>query len=96
MLSVWLHDINMDQEPPIETLFGKGLSAYPSNWRTDPGQQGEIELGSYVEVRSGPYAELRGVVTYLERGFVWARLEGDGYDLRFRRDLLEIVQSSPE
>lgn len=85
----------MDQEPPIETLFGKGLSAYTTNWQTDPGQQGEIELGNYVEVRNGPYAELRGVVTYLERGFVWARLEGDSYDLRFRRDLLDIVQSNP-
>lgn len=73
----------------MENLFGKGLSAYPSNWQSQPQGQEEIELGSYVEVISGPYSELGGVVTYRERDYAWVRLDGDSYDLRFRLDLLQ-------
>lgn len=72
----------------METLFGKGLSAYPSNWVAPAATGEQVELGNYVEVLSGPYAELQGVVTYMERDYVWVRLDGDGYDLRFRKDLL--------
>lgn len=75
----------------MENLFGKGLSAYPSNWERSPDQQVEIELGGYVEVMSGPYAELHGVVTYMERDYAWVRLDGDAYDLRFRLDLLRAI-----
>jgi transcription antitermination factor NusG len=71
----------------MENLFGRGLSAYPSNWTPPPGI-GEIELGSYVEVAEGSYAGLLGVVTYVEQDFAWVRLDGDAYDLRFRRDAL--------
>jgi hypothetical protein len=71
----------------MENLFGKGISAYPSNWSTGEAP-GELELGSYVEVARGPYAELRGVITYLEKEFAWVRFDGDSQDLRFRRDLL--------
>ena len=72
----------------MESLFGKGLSAYPANWRGRSERTDEIELGSYVEVIAGSYAELHGVVSYLERDFVWVRLDGDETDLRFRRDAL--------
>jgi len=72
----------------MENLFGKGLAAVPSNWQTARSVQREIDLGSYVEVISGPYSELRGVVTHVEREYAWVRLDGDAYDLRFRRDLL--------
>jgi len=72
----------------MENLFGKGLSAYPSNWQDNPNGEDEVELGGYVEVTGGPYSELRGVVTYRERAYVWVRLDGDAYDLRFRFDLL--------
>jgi len=72
----------------LENLFGRGLSAYPSNWSTQPGNGGEVDLGNYVEVVGGSYAELHGVVTYVEQDFAWVRLDGDLYDLRFRRDTL--------
>jgi hypothetical protein len=71
----------------MDNLFGKGISAYPANWSTGE-FTGELELGSYVEVTRGPYAELRGVVTYLEKEFAWVRLDGDQHDLRFGRELL--------
>ncbi|MGI8549898.1 MAG: KOW motif-containing protein [Dehalococcoidia bacterium] len=70
-------------------LFGKGLSAYPSNWTARRNEQEEITLGGYVEVRAGPYSELQGVVTYVEREYAWVRFDGDAYDLRFRLDLLK-------
>lgn len=72
----------------MESLFGKGLAAYPANWRPETKPTEEIDLGSYVEVTSGPYAELRGVVMHLARDCAWVRLDGDAYDLRFRLDLL--------
>lgn len=72
----------------MESLFGKGLSAYPANWQERRSGEDEVELGGYVEVLGGPYSELRGVVTYREREYVWVRLDGDPYDLRFRLDLL--------
>lgn len=72
----------------MENLFGKGISAYPSNWSPPPGGAGDVDLGSYIEITSGSYAELHGVVTYIEQDFAWVRLDGDPYDLRFRRDLL--------
>jgi hypothetical protein len=72
----------------MESLFGKGLSAYPANWQRKEGRSEDIELGAYVEVMRGSYAELRGVVTYLEREYIWVRLDGDETDLRFRRDAL--------
>jgi hypothetical protein len=72
----------------MENLFGKGLSAYPANWQAGHSREEAIELGSYIEVTGGPYSELRGVVTYREREYVWVRLDGDAYDLRFRFDLL--------
>jgi transcription antitermination factor NusG len=75
----------------MENLFGKGLSAYPSSWRPPQSQDEQIDLGGYVEIKSGPYAELHGVVTYLEREYAWVRLDGDAYDLRFRRDLLNRI-----
>ncbi len=75
----------------MENLFGKGLSAYPSNWTPPSGADEQIELGTYVEVVNGPYAELHGVVTYVEREYAWVRLDGDSYDLRFRRDLLRRI-----
>jgi transcription antitermination factor NusG len=76
----------------MENLFGKGLSAYPSNWNPPSPESEQVELGSYVEVLTGPYAELRGVVTYLERDYAWVRLDGDAFDLRFRRDLLRAME----
>ncbi len=76
----------------MENLFGKGLSAYPSNWSTPPSFGGEVELGSYVEITGGPYSELRGVITYLEQDYAWVRLDGDPYDLRFRRDALRQIE----
>ena len=72
----------------MDSLFGKGLSAYPSSWSRGGELPEEIDLGSYVEILSGSYAELTGVVTYLEREYAWVRLDGDAYDLRFRRDAL--------
>lgn len=72
----------------MENLFGKGLSAYPANWQQSQRGGEEITLGSYVEVHGGPYSELHGVVTYREQEYVWVRLDGDPYDLRFRLDLL--------
>jgi hypothetical protein len=72
----------------MENLFGKGISAYPANWATGE-TAGELELGGYVEVSHGPYAELHGVITYLENDFAWVRLDGDLQDLRFRRDYLQ-------
>jgi hypothetical protein len=75
----------------MENLFGKGLSAYPSNWPAPANANEDIDLGGYVEVISGPYAELYGVVTYMEREYAWVRLDGDAYDLRFRRELLRRV-----
>ena len=75
----------------MENLFGKGLSAYPSGWTPPESADQQIELGCYVEVVNGPYAELHGVITYLEREYAWARLDGDAYDLRFRRDLLRRI-----
>ena len=76
----------------MENLFGKGLSAYPSNWFTPPAVGGEIDLGNYVEVAGGSYSELHGVVTYVEKDFAWVRLDGDAYDLRFRRDALRRIE----
>lgn len=72
----------------MDSLFGKGLSAYPSSWSGGSDPPEEIDLGSYVEIVAGSYAELHGVVTYLEREYAWVRLDGDAYDLRFRRDAL--------
>jgi len=72
----------------MDSLFGKGLSAYPSNWSGSSEAQEDIGLGTYVEVVSGSYSELHGVVTYLERDYAWVRLDGDSYDLRFRLDAL--------
>jgi len=72
----------------MESLFGKGLSAYPANWQGRGDSTEEIELGTYVEVVTGSYAELHGVVSYLEREYIWVRLDGDETDLRFRRDAL--------
>jgi hypothetical protein len=76
----------------MDNLFGKGLSAYPSNWTAREATSEEIDLGSYVEVSAGSFAELRGVVTYLERDYAWVRLDGDAYDLRFRRGLLRRME----
>jgi hypothetical protein len=76
----------------MENLFGKGLSAYPSNWTSRPDSAGEVELGSYIEVETGPYAELHGVVTYVEQDFAWVRLDGDPYDLRFRIEGLRRIE----
>ena len=75
----------------MENLFGQRLSAYPSGWTASDTAE-DIELGSYIEIAGGPYAELRGVVTYLERDYAWVRLEGDPYDLRFRRETLRRVE----
>lgn len=72
----------------MDSLFGKGLSAYPSSWPRRGDSEDDIELGTYVEVASGPYADLQGVITYLEREYAWVRLDGDSYDLRFRREAL--------
>jgi hypothetical protein len=72
----------------MESLFGKGLSAYPANWQGGSDSADAIELGTYVEVVAGSYAELHGVVSYLEREYIWVRLDGDETDLRFRRDAL--------
>jgi transcription antitermination factor NusG len=76
----------------MDNLFGKGLSAYPSNWTGRETAAEEIDLGSYVEVTAGSFAELHGVVTYLEREYAWVQLDGDGYDLRFRRELLRRME----
>jgi hypothetical protein len=76
----------------VENLFGQRLSAYPSGWTATSSTSEDIDLGGYVEVNSGPYAELHGVVTYLERDYAWVRLDGDPFDLRFRREILRRIE----
>jgi hypothetical protein len=48
----------------------------------------ELTIGRRVEIASGSYSELEGVITFREKDAAFVRLDGERFDLRFPEHML--------